>query len=510
MSNAFYNASGSPTTGSPGASSVVRAEFVAISNAFNLMPAFTPIGSAIVVNAGGNGLTNTVGALALAGNFSTTGAFNTVLAQQASVTLTLPATADTLVGRATPDTLTNKTLTAPVLGGTITGTYTLAGTPTIQGATINGNAITTGSGTLTLGAGKILTASNTLTLTGTDGASVNFGTGGTVLYSGSAITLLGDVTGNTGATVVSKIAGVAVGTPTGTGNVVMSASPTLSGTIGGALTFSGALTLSAALTYGGVTLTNAVTGTGKMLLQTSPTLTGTVTGPDAGTWTSAGLNSLAAVGVGLAPAHSIDVSTSDGQIRLFGTTSLAMFRIGNSSTEFGYFGDAKDTLSASLNATDLAVKATNDLFAAWGSTSALFFWKGLAEVGRFGTDGSLLVGTTTNAGAGAIADSLGNVRDIPVNTQTAGYTLVASDNGKQVIMNTTGNVTVPNAVFAANKNVVISNLTGGPITLIQGSGLSMIFAGQGTTGNRTLAHTSLVTLVFQSSGQCLVSGAGIT
>lgn len=64
---------------------------------------------------------------------------------------------------------------------------------------------------------------------------------------------------------------------TGTGNMVLSASPTLSGTVGGALTFSGAMTMSSALTYGGVTLTNAVTGTGSMVLSASPTFTGTVT-----------------------------------------------------------------------------------------------------------------------------------------------------------------------------------------------------------------------------------------
>lgn len=64
---------------------------------------------------------------------------------------------------------------------------------------------------------------------------------------------------------------------TGTGNMVLSASPTLSGTVGGALTFSGALTLSSALTYGGVTLSNAVTGTGNMALSAGPTFTGTLT-----------------------------------------------------------------------------------------------------------------------------------------------------------------------------------------------------------------------------------------
>ena len=37
-----------------------------------------------------------------------------------NVTVTLPATTDTLVGRTTTDTLTNKTLTAPAMTGTTT------------------------------------------------------------------------------------------------------------------------------------------------------------------------------------------------------------------------------------------------------------------------------------------------------------------------------------------------------------------------------------------------------
>lgn len=62
-----------------------------------------------------------------------------------SGTLTLPTSTDTLVGRATTDTLTNKTLTAPVLSGTVTGTYTLGGTPTFPSTVVT----TTGTQTLT-------------------------------------------------------------------------------------------------------------------------------------------------------------------------------------------------------------------------------------------------------------------------------------------------------------------------------------------------------------------------
>lgn len=81
--------------------------------------------------------------------------------------------------------------TANGVSGTVaTATTTPAITLTlgaITPTTVNGNTFTTGTGTLTLGAGKTATISNTLTFTGTDGSSVAFGAGGTVLYSGSVV-----------------------------------------------------------------------------------------------------------------------------------------------------------------------------------------------------------------------------------------------------------------------------------------------------------------------------------
>ena len=63
--------------------------------------------------------------------------------------------ARTLVSTAATQTLTNKTITAAVLSGSFTGTYTLAGTPTISSPTITSPTITTilNSGTLTLPTG---------------------------------------------------------------------------------------------------------------------------------------------------------------------------------------------------------------------------------------------------------------------------------------------------------------------------------------------------------------------
>ncbi len=66
------------------------------------------------------------------------------------------------------------------------------------------------------------------------------------------------------------------------GNFAVSGNLSVSGTT--ALT--GATTLSSALTYGGTTLSNAVTGTGNMVLSASPALTGTPTAPTAAAGTN--------------------------------------------------------------------------------------------------------------------------------------------------------------------------------------------------------------------------------
>lgn len=141
---------------------------------------------------------------------------------------------------------------------------TLAGltltTPTLGVATatsINKVAITAPatSATLTIANGKTLTASNTLTFTGTDSSSVAFGTGGTVAYTNvatlSSLVSIGTITtGTWNGTVVAGQYG-------GTG--VANAGKTI--TLGGNLTTSGA---------NNVTFTT--TGTSNVTLPTTGTL----------------------------------------------------------------------------------------------------------------------------------------------------------------------------------------------------------------------------------------------
>lgn len=87
----------------------MRAEFASIGDGFNMLPNPITANKAVVANAGGTGLTMTAGSFALAGDVTFSGSHSIIFVAQAAVTLTWPATSDTLMGRATVDTLTNKT-----------------------------------------------------------------------------------------------------------------------------------------------------------------------------------------------------------------------------------------------------------------------------------------------------------------------------------------------------------------------------------------------------------------
>jgi len=106
-----------------------------------------------------------------------------------SGTLTLPTSTDTLVGRATTDTLTNKTLTAPTITSGLTiDSFTASGL-----ATFNGN-ISVAGGSNTIGIAGIVTISNAtvstattngaLKVTGGAGIGGNLNVGGTLVVAG--------------------------------------------------------------------------------------------------------------------------------------------------------------------------------------------------------------------------------------------------------------------------------------------------------------------------------------
>jgi hypothetical protein len=107
------------------------------------------------------------------------------------------------------------------------------------------------------------------------------------------------------------------------------------------------------------------------------------------------------------------------------------------------------------------------------------------------------------------ADGADGPSDIPQNSQTSAYTLVAGDNGKH-INTTTGGVTVPSGVFSAGNVVSIYNDSGSDQTITQGSSVTLRFAGSAAIGNRTLAQYGLCTVLCVGSNEFVISGAGLS
>ena len=119
-----------------------------------------------------------------------------------------------------------------------------------------------------------------------------------------------------------------------------------------------------------------------------------------------------------------------------------------------------------------------------------------------------LDGTAGITASGSVSDSIGNVRDIPINNQTSAYILAATDDGKTISI-TTGGVTVNANILSAGSIVSIFNNSGSNQTITQGATVTMRQAGTANTGNRTLAQYGVCTVLCVASNTFVISGAGL-
>lgn len=145
------------------------------------------------------------------------------LAGTDSTTMTFPTTTATI---ARTDT-----------GQTFTGTQTFGA---LVYTTLNGNTWATGTGTLSIAAAKTLTASNSIIISGTDGSTLNVGTGGTLgtnAYTSTAYAPLASPT------LVTPVLGVATGTSIALGGATLGANALA---ITGTVNISGNTTLGSA------------------------------------------------------------------------------------------------------------------------------------------------------------------------------------------------------------------------------------------------------------------------
>lgn len=112
------------------------------------------------------------------------------------------------------------------------------------------------------------------------------------------------------------------------------------------------------------------------------------------------------------------------------------------------------------------------------------------------------------------ADSVGYV-GMPQNSQSAAYTLVASDAGKHIFHPSTDNnartFTIPaNASVAYPVGTTITFINKVNTVTIAITSDTLTLAGTGTTGSRTLAANGMATAVKISSTEWIISGNGLT
>ena len=126
-----------------------------------------------------------------------------------------------------------------------------------------------------------------------------------------------------------------------------------------------------------------------------------------------------------------------------------------------------------------------------------------------GTIGSAVTGSTQSAGTAdttlATTAFVDRLRSVPASSTTT--TLVLADRGSCVRLS--AGITVPASVFASGDVVSLYNTTSGSLTITQGSGLTLRFVGTANTGSRTLSGYGLVTIMFISATEAVVSGGGL-
>lgn len=167
------------------------------------------------------------------------------------------------------------------------------------------------------------------------------------------------------------------------------------------------------------------------------------------------------------------------------------------------------------NGTDISIL---DYILPNSSNTGYLTMSGAITAGTTVTAGTAVsAGTTVTATTAVVAgttasDSIGNLRNVPPNSQTGAYVLALTDSGKYVSI-TTGGVTVPpfaTVAFAAGQTISIYNNSASSQTITQGTGVVMTLAGTATTGNRTLAQYGLCTILCTASNAFVITGAGVT
>jgi len=389
-------------------------------------------------------------------------------------------------------TMAGITATSLALGGATLGTNALAVTGTTQlNSALNYGGVTL-SNAVTGTGNMVLSASPTLTGTLT-AAAANFSGAVTVLGTTNPVFAVDASSGANTTYAISKLIanghtyGLLAG---GSGTPDLASSFGIYDFTNSAyrltINSSGLITLPNAINYGGVTLSNSVTGTGSMVLSASPAFTGSPTYTNNQN------------------AQSIVNFTNNSS----GANASAIFQTGNGTSvvNFGVVG---------TNTTPNGIISPNRgwMYSSYGvsiigdgSSDIRFASGGTTEVARFGSDGSFLVGTTTNGGwttdAKIVAQTSTSYALSAYNTNTAGaaritrvnstacsydlfYYGAATNTGS---ITTNGTTTAYNVTSDYRLKENVQPMTGGLATVAALKPVTYDWISNGSAGEGFIAH----------------------
>ena len=314
-------------------------------------------GTTISAAYGGTGVANTGKSITIGGNFVTSGAFSTTLTVGANTNVTLPSTG-TLATLAGGETLTNKTITTPIIASIQTNGGVALVTLPITNDTLVGRATTDTLTNKTLTTPIISSISNT----------------GTITLPTATTTLVGRDTTDTltNKTLTSPtLTGPALGTPASgtltscTGLPVSTGIDGLGANVATFLATPSSSNLAAAVT--------GETGTGALVFDTSPTFTTSVIGGA----TMAVFNTVSTniSGFGAATTMTLGATTGTASLKnptiVLGNTSATISTTSPASTNAlilspngGIVLSPQDSVNNGLGGDNISITITNDLDAA--------------------------------------------------------------------------------------------------------------------------------------------------